>query len=48
MMVKIVYFAWVREKIGKGEEELDLPPRSRPLPTCSLISRRSAKSMTRR
>ncbi|CAH0340235.1 molybdopterin converting factor subunit 1 [Rhizobium sp. CECT 9324] len=24
-MVKLVYFAWVRERIGKGEEELDLP-----------------------
>ncbi|MCM2292076.1 molybdopterin converting factor subunit 1 [Allorhizobium sp. BGMRC 0089] len=24
-MVKLVYFAWVREKIGKGEEEIDLP-----------------------
>lgn len=25
MMVRIVYFAWVRERIGKSEEELDLP-----------------------
>lgn len=25
MMVKLVYFAWVRERIGKGEEDLDLP-----------------------
>ncbi|NML74134.1 molybdopterin converting factor subunit 1 [Rhizobium sp. S-51] len=25
-MVKLVYFAWVRERIGKGEEELELPP----------------------
>lgn len=25
-MVKIVYFAWVRERIGKAEETLDLPP----------------------
>ncbi|MEM8542268.1 MAG: molybdopterin converting factor subunit 1 [Pseudomonadota bacterium] len=25
-MVKIVYFAWVRERIGLGEEEVDLPP----------------------
>jgi molybdopterin synthase sulfur carrier subunit len=24
-MAKIVYFAWVRERIGKGEEELDIP-----------------------
>jgi sulfur-carrier protein len=24
-MVKLVYFAWVREKIGKDEEDLDLP-----------------------
>ncbi len=24
-MVKLVYFAWVRERIGKAEEELDLP-----------------------
>ena len=23
--MKLVYFAWVRERIGKGEEELDLP-----------------------
>ncbi|KQO75382.1 molybdopterin converting factor subunit 1 [Rhizobium sp. Leaf262] len=25
-MVRVVYFAWVRERIGKSEEELDLPP----------------------
>jgi molybdopterin synthase sulfur carrier subunit len=25
MPVKILYFAWVREKIGKAEEILDLP-----------------------
>lgn len=25
MMVRIVYFAWVRERIGKSEEELELP-----------------------
>jgi sulfur-carrier protein len=24
-MTKLVYFAWVRERIGKGEEEIDLP-----------------------
>lgn len=24
-MTKLVYFAWVRERIGKGEEELSLP-----------------------
>jgi molybdopterin synthase sulfur carrier subunit len=24
--VKILYFAWVRERIGKTDEELDLPP----------------------
>lgn len=24
-MTKLVYFAWVRERIGKGEEDLDLP-----------------------
>jgi molybdopterin synthase sulfur carrier subunit len=24
-MVRIVYFAWVRERIGKGEEELEIP-----------------------
>lgn len=24
-MTKLVYFAWVRERIGKDEEELDLP-----------------------
>lgn len=24
-MVKLVYFAWVRERIGKAEEELELP-----------------------
>lgn len=26
MSVRIVYFAWVRERIGKGSEELELPP----------------------
>ncbi|AIJ73709.1 molybdopterin converting factor subunit 1 [Brucella pinnipedialis] len=25
MSVKLVYFAWVREKIGKGEEFIELP-----------------------
>ena len=24
-MTKLVYFAWVRERIGKPEEEIDLP-----------------------
>jgi len=26
MSVKILYFAWVREKTGKAEEVVDLPP----------------------
>ncbi|CAD7033736.1 molybdopterin converting factor subunit 1 [Pseudorhizobium endolithicum] len=25
MTVKLVYFAWVRERIGKPEEEIELP-----------------------
>jgi molybdopterin synthase sulfur carrier subunit len=25
-MTKLVYFAWVRERIGKAEEEIELPP----------------------
>jgi len=25
MSVKLLYFAWVREKIGRGEELVDLP-----------------------
>lgn len=24
-MVKLVYFAWVRERIGKSQEEIELP-----------------------
>jgi molybdopterin synthase sulfur carrier subunit len=24
-MTRLVYFAWVRERIGKGEEEISLP-----------------------
>jgi sulfur-carrier protein len=24
--MKILYFAWIRERVGKAEEELDLPP----------------------
>ena len=24
--VKLLYFAWVREKIGRGAEEVELPP----------------------
>ena len=24
-MVKLVYFAWVRERIGKSEEDIELP-----------------------
>ena len=26
MTVKVLYFAWVRERVGKPEEEIDLPP----------------------
>jgi len=26
MNVKLVYFAWVRERIGKGEETVEPPP----------------------
>jgi molybdopterin synthase sulfur carrier subunit len=26
MRLRVVYFAWVRERIGKTEEEVDLPP----------------------
>jgi sulfur-carrier protein len=26
MRLKLVYFAWVRERIGKTEEEVELPP----------------------
>ncbi|MCY0146423.1 molybdopterin converting factor subunit 1 [Hoeflea sp. G2-23] len=25
MSIRIVYFAWVRERLGKGSEELELP-----------------------
>lgn len=25
-MTRLVYFAWVRERIGKAEEQLELPP----------------------
>ena len=25
-MTKLVYFAWVRERVGKPEEEVELPP----------------------
>ena len=25
MSIRIVYFAWVRERIGKGSEEIELP-----------------------
>jgi len=27
--MRILYFAWLREKIGTGEETLDLPPQVR-------------------
>ncbi len=26
MSVRLVYFAWVREKVGRAEETVDLPP----------------------
>jgi sulfur-carrier protein len=26
MSVRLVYFAWVREKVGRAEELVDLPP----------------------
>ncbi|MCO4319733.1 molybdopterin converting factor subunit 1 [Phyllobacterium sp. 21LDTY02-6] len=25
-MTRLIYFAWVRERIGKGEEEIELDP----------------------
>ncbi|MDQ2892365.1 MAG: molybdopterin converting factor subunit 1 [Pseudomonadota bacterium] len=25
MRVRLLYFAWVRERIGRGEEEVDIP-----------------------
>ena len=28
-MVKLVYFAWVRERIGKAQEEVELPAQVR-------------------
>ncbi len=24
--MRVLYFAWLRERIGKGEEEIELPP----------------------
>jgi molybdopterin synthase sulfur carrier subunit len=27
--VKLVYFAWVRERVGRTEEDVDLPPEVR-------------------
>jgi len=26
MMVTLLYFAWVREKVGRAREEIELPP----------------------
>ncbi len=26
MIIKLRYFAWVRERIGKPEEDIDIPP----------------------
>ncbi len=26
MSVRLLYFAWVRERVGKGEEVVELPP----------------------
>ncbi len=26
MTVKVLYFAWVRERLGKAQEEIELPP----------------------
>ncbi|TIX13015.1 MAG: MoaD/ThiS family protein, partial [Mesorhizobium sp.] len=26
MATRLIYFAWVRERIGKPEEDVDLPP----------------------
>ena len=31
--MKLRYFAWVRERIGKPEEEVDFPPAWRRSPT---------------
>ena len=31
--MKILYFAWLRERLDRGEEEVSPPPRSKPLPT---------------
>ncbi len=45
MRVNLVYFAWVREKIGKGEEVIELP--SQTISVGELIShlKTSAKNM---
>jgi molybdopterin synthase sulfur carrier subunit len=29
MSVRVLYFAWLREKVGKGEEIVDLPAQAR-------------------
>ena len=29
MIVRVLYFAWVRERIGKAEEQLEPPPSAR-------------------
>jgi hypothetical protein len=44
-LMRIVYFAWVRERLGKGSEELDLPENVKTVGDLIAIWRRSAKSM---
>lgn len=40
-MIRLLYFAWVRERIGRGEETLDLPV---PTDVAGLLVRLAARS----
>ena len=42
--VKLRYFAWVREKTGRAEEDIVLPAPSRPWPSSSPGSNRAGPS----
>jgi molybdopterin synthase sulfur carrier subunit len=37
--VKLLYFAWVRQKIGKGEEDFALPPQVKTVADLILLLR---------
>ena len=46
--MKLVYFAWVRERIGKAEEDLDLPAEVRTVARSARLSQGTWRGVSQR